>query len=193
MKPRMRVVSIVLVVIIAVTITIVLCNNGTFVSAEQLQTEGFVLTPSKEYAASFYRDKTEVNDVSLLLEPVPPHSFFASMTVYFSNHPGILDSLSLDFKPAQGLGGVIQCYFESPTSVPATVKTGADGLSTIVEANDLGTTGEGSFYLQFLIEPFQANSFWFEVNFTMRPTGFPPTRQTGSAQIELPFTFANST
>ena len=190
-KRSVKIASIVLVAIIALTIGIVLYGNGTFVSAEQLQTEGFVSTSSERYTADFYNNKNEVFEVTVQLSIMDPEFSLASMIVYFSNHSGTLDSLNLAFT-SQGPGQFIQCYFESPTSVPATVTT-PDGLNTVVQVNDMGKTGTSSFYLQFLILPFQTNNFEFQVTFTLLQSGFPLTRQTGTTQVELPTTFTNST
>ena len=192
MKRSVKAASVVLLAaIIALTIAIVLYSNGTFASTVQLQTEGFFSTASGEQAADFYRNTNEVIDVSLGMMAVNPLSYFAEVDVYVSNHTGILDSLYLTFV-GPSLAQPIQCYLQTPGSVSATVKLGAD-LSTIVEVNDLEATQTGSFFLQFLIGPGEAQSFLFEVKFTMRPTGFPPTRQSGYAQTELPFKFVNAT
>jgi hypothetical protein len=190
LKRTVKAASVVLAVIIAVTIVIVLYDSGTFTSTVQLQTDGFLSIAPEEQAADFYRSKTEVIDVSLGMMAVNPLSSFAEMDVYVSNHTGILDSLYLTFV-GPSLAQPIQCYLQTPNGVSATVKLGAD-LSTIVEVNGYAMQ-TGSFFLQFLVWPGQANSFLFEVNFTMRPTGFPPTRQAGYAQAELPFRFVNAT
>ena len=192
MKRSIKVASIVLAVIIVLTIGIVLYGNGTFVSAEQLHTRGFVSTEFKNYVADFYRSENEVFEVSVQLGIMDPEFPIVSMYVYFSNHSGTLDSLSLGFA-AQGVAGFIQCYFESPASVPATVTT-PDGQNTIVQVNDPGKMGTSSFYLEFLVVPLlQANNFEFQVKFTLLSSGFPLTRQAGSTQTELPLTFANAT
>jgi hypothetical protein len=195
MKRSIKIISIILAVIVILTIGIVLYNSGAFVSAEQLQTDGFkqLTTSNSTYLATFHSDKVEVAEVSVDLGVVEPQQGLAGMTFYISHSIGTIDSLYLEFTP--NAGGFIQVYLERPSTQiwpPMIFQTSTDGRSTIVGVSDLGFLGIGTIGLNFYLEPSQT-SFWFEANFTMHPTGFPPTRQVGSAQIELPITFANAT
>ncbi|MGD0978829.1 MAG: hypothetical protein ABR962_06760 [Candidatus Bathyarchaeia archaeon] len=190
-KRSVKAASIVLVVVVAITVAVALYVNGAFVSAEQLQTQGFVSSGPKRYTVDFYKNNNEVFEVNVQLSVMDPEFNLATMMVYFSNHSGTLDSLTLSFT-SPSINQFIRCYLETPTSVPATVTT-RDGLNTNVQLTGLGKMGIGSFYLQFLIQPFQANNFEFQVNFALLQTGLPPIRQTGTAQIQLPTTFTNAT
>jgi hypothetical protein len=91
MKPYIKVASIVLAVIVALTIVFVLYNSGAFVSTEQLQTEGFKpwsiagITQPGSYVASFYRNKSEVVEVSVDVDAVLPPQGLAGVTFYISH------------------------------------------------------------------------------------------------------------
>jgi hypothetical protein len=105
----------------------------------------------------------------------------------------MLDSLYLEFTPNSGF---IQLYLERPAAQiwPSMIfQTSTDGRSTIVGVSDLGLIGVGTIGLNFYFEPSGTTGFWFEVDFTMHTPGFPPPRQAGSAQVELPITYANAT
>jgi hypothetical protein len=129
-----------------------------------------------------------VAEVGVLVGSVEPQQGVAYMQFYIAAHSGMLDSFSVEFTPQ----GIMQCYVESP-SIPASITRGADGISTIVEVNDLGIAGIATLTLDFYLQPYQTPGFWFEVNFTMHQIGFPQTRQVGLGQVELPITYANAT
>ncbi|MGD0027561.1 MAG: hypothetical protein ABSC91_01320 [Candidatus Bathyarchaeia archaeon] len=196
MKRSIKIASIVLAVIFALTIGIVLYDAGAFVSTERLQTEGFkeLAIDSETHIASFYSDKVEVADVSVDVGLVMPQQGLAYMQFYIGHEVGMLDSLYLEFTPT---GAPIQVYLEKPGAQlwpPMVFQTSSDGISTIVGVDDLGLLGTGTIPLNFYLGSYQTNeSFWFEVNFTMHATGSLLTRQVGSAQIELPIAFANAT
>jgi hypothetical protein len=196
MRQAIKIVSIVLIVIVAFTIGILLYENETFVSTEQLQ---FKLqqpaNPVWSYAGTFYSGKTDVAEIATSTGGVEPPYGLASFTFYISHSSGILDSLYLELTPANG--GFIVVYLEKPESQiwPSMIfQSSPDGTGTIVGVSNLGSLGMGTLGLNFYLEPQNgANSFWFAVNFTMRPTGFPQTRQAGSTLVELPITYANTT
>jgi hypothetical protein len=199
MKRSIKVASIVLVVIVALTIVIVLYGSGAFVSTEQLQTEGFKpwtianFTSPGSYVATFYRNNNRLADVSVNVGLVMPQQNLAGITFSISHEAGMLDSLYLEFTPTNGF---IQVYLERPGAQiwPSMIfQTSTDGRSTIVGVEDLGLIGIGTIGLNFYVDPSGTTAFWFEVNFTMHQTGFPPTRQAGLAQVQLPLTYANAT
>jgi hypothetical protein len=198
MKRSIKIASIVLAVIFVLTIGIVLYDAGAFVSTEQLQTEGFKqlsIPDSETYAASFYSNKVEVAEVSVDVGLVMPQQGLAYMQFYISHEVGMLDSLYLEFTPTNP-GAFIQLYLERPGARPwplMVFQTSSDARSTIVGVDDLGSIGTGTVGLAFFLRPYQATSFWFELNFTMHASGSLLTRQVGSAQIELPITLANAT
>jgi hypothetical protein len=190
MKRSVKAASIALVVIVAITIVGALYVNGAFISSEQLQTQGFVSSGDKRYTVDFTKNNNTMFEVNVQLMVTAPEFDLNTMIVYFSNHSGTLALLSLSFT-SPSVNQFIQCYLTTPTSVPATVTT-PDGLNTNIQLTDLAKTGQGSFYLQFLIQPYQTNNFQFQVNFALLQ-GFPPTRQTGTAEIVLPTKLTNST
>jgi hypothetical protein len=199
MKRSIKIASIVLAVIVTLAVGTVLYNSEALVSPEQLRTEGFKLwsiagvTQLGSYVATFYKNKTEVAEVSVDVDPVMPQLGLASMKFDISHEVGVIDSLYLEFTPMNGL---IQLYLERPGAQiwpPMIFQTSSDGRSTIVGVDHLGLIGIGTIELNFYLEPQQTTGFWFYVNFTMRPTGFLTTRQAGSAQVELPITYANAT
>ena len=186
MRRSVKISSVVLAVIVAVTVGIVMYNDVTAVSTEQLRAGGFE-SENGWIGADFYSGNTSVAEVGVLVGSVDSQQGVAYMQFYIAPNSGMLDSFSVEFTPQ----GIMQCYVESP-SVPASVTRGA-GTSTIVEADDLGTAGIATLTLDFYLQPYQTSNFLFEVNFTMHQIGFPQTRQVGSTQAELPITYANTT
>jgi hypothetical protein len=194
-KRDIKIASIVLAVIVVLTVGIVLYGSGVFAPTEQLQTEGFRATDPETYEATFYSNKIEMAVISADVGLVEPVQELAGMTFYISHGTGVLDSLYLEFTPTNP-GGFIQLYLEKPGAQiwpPMIFQTSPDGRSTIVGVSDLGLLGIGTIGLNFYIDPSGTTSFWFEVNFTMHTAGFPPTHQAGSAQVQLPLTYANAT
>jgi len=195
MKRNIKITSIVLAMIVVLTIGIVLYGSGVLASTEQLQTEGFKAVDSETYGATFYSGKIEVAVISADVGLVEPRQELAGMTFYISHGVGMLDSIHLEFTPMNP-NGFIQLYLEKPSSQiwpPMIFQTSKDGRSTIVGVSDLGLLGIGTIRLNFYVDPSGTTSFLFEVTFTMHTTGFPPTHQAGSAQVELPLTYANVT
>jgi hypothetical protein len=201
MKLSIKIVSIVLIVIVVLTIGIVLYNSGALVSTKQLQTEGFKqlsIPDSETYVASFNSDKAEAVRVSVDVGNVTPgQGALAYMTFYIQSFEDVggFDSLYLNFTTTNPFG-FFRFYLGRPGNQfwpPMIFRGSADGRSTIVGVDDLGVSGTYGIEFGFYLEPSQTTSFWFRVNFTTQPTGFPPTRQAGSAQIELPITYANAT
>jgi hypothetical protein len=199
MKRSVKIASIVLAVIVVLTVGIVLYDSGAFVSTEQLQTEGFkeLWTDPETHIAGFYSDKVEVAEVSVGVGLVMPQQGLAYMTFYIAHEVGMqkhnIDSLYLEFTPTSA---PIQVYLERPGAQlwpPMVFQTSSDGISTIVGVNELGSLGIGTIPLNFYLGSQTNESFWFQVNFTMHPSGSLLTRQVGSAQIELPITLANAT
>jgi hypothetical protein len=187
MKRNIKIASTVLAVTIALAIGIILYENETLVSTQQLRTQGFEFEPVWT-TASFYSGKTDVADVSVTLGEVEPQQGLAYMTFYIDHTTGTLDSFYLEFTPQY----IMYCYMQPP-NYPASITKAPDGLSTIVEANNLGSYGVGTLGLEFYLQPYETDSFGFQVNFTVTPSGSPQTRQVGTAQVQLPLTYANAT
>ena len=187
MRRSVKISSVVLAVIVAVTIGIVLYNNVTSVSTEQLRTGGFEVENGWT-GATFYSGNTSVAEVGVLVGSIDPQQGVAYMQFYIAPDSGMLDSFSVELTPQVAM----QCYVESP-SVPAIITRDVDGISTIVKVKDLGVAGAATLALDFYLQPYQTDSFGFEVNFTMHQIDFPQTRQVGLAQVELPITYANAT
>jgi hypothetical protein len=201
MKRTIKIVSIVLAVIIVLAIGTVLYDSGTFVSTEQLRTDGWtqLWTDPETHCADFYSGNVDVAEISVDVGLVMPQQDLAYMTFNIAHSVAMLgspfDSLYLEFTPTNP-STFIQWYLEKPEAQvwpPMVFQTSSDGMSTIVGVDHLGLLGTGTLVLNFFLEPYQATSFWFEVNFTMHANG-SLTRQAGeSAQIEIPITYANAT
>lgn len=199
MKRSIKIASVALALIIVLAVWIVLYDPSAFVSTQQLQTDGFkqlYIQGSETYVADFNSSKVKVAGVSVDVGPIMPQQSLVYMTFNIQPYGDgtSFDSLYLNFTTTNPFG-FFRFYLGRPGNEfwPPMVFRGTTDRSTIVGADDLGVSGTMSIEFDFYLEPVQTTSFWFEMNFTTHPTGFPPTRQLGSARIEVPIVYTNAT